>query len=128
MSVSPADSVGSTITSSHAYVTIAQQKSGMRVHDMPGARMLWIVTTRLIAPASDDADRMCRPRIQRSWPWPGECSVASGAYDVQPALAAPPLAKKLRYSTTPPSTNSQYESAFSRGNAMSRAPIISGTR
>jgi len=28
----------------------------------------------------------------------------------------------------PPKRNSQYESAFSRGNAMSRAPIISGTR
>ena len=28
----------------------------------------------------------------------------------------------------PPNRNSQYESAFSRGNATSRAPIISGTR
>ena len=109
-------------------MTIAQQKSGMRIHDIPGARMLWIVTTKLIAPTSDEIERMCRPRIQRSWPWPGECSVESGAYVVQPPRAAPPFAKKLRYSTTPPSTNSQYESAFSRGNAMSRAPIISGTR
>ena len=30
--------------------------------------------------------------------------------------------------TSPPNRNSQYESAFSRGNATSRAPIISGTR
>ena len=28
----------------------------------------------------------------------------------------------------PPSRNAQYENAFRRGNAMSRAPIISGTR
>ena len=28
----------------------------------------------------------------------------------------------------PPSRKSQYESAFRRGNAMSRAPIINGTR
>ena len=64
----PAESDGSTMISSHAYVTIAQTKSGMRIHDMPGARMLWIVTTRLIAPTSEPIDRMCRPRIQRSWP------------------------------------------------------------
>ncbi len=61
-------------------------------------------------------------------PWPGEWSVESGAYAVQPADAGPPFAKKLRYMTTPPSRYSQYESAFRRGNAMSRAPIISGTR
>ena len=28
----------------------------------------------------------------------------------------------------PPKRKSQYESAFRRGNAMSRAPIMSGTR
>ena len=28
----------------------------------------------------------------------------------------------------PPKRKNQYDSAFSRGNAMSRAPIISGTR
>ena len=36
ISVSPAESVGSTITSSHAYVTIAQQKSGMRIQRHAG--------------------------------------------------------------------------------------------
>src|SRR5579871_3261395 len=116
------------ITSSHAYVTIAQQKSGMRIHDIPLARMLWIVTTKLIAPASDESERMCSPRIQRSWPFPGEWLVDSGTYDVHPDLAAPPFAKKLSISTTPPSRKSQYDSAFRRGNAMSRAPIMSGTR
>ncbi len=30
--------------------------------------------------------------------------------------------------TIPPNRKSQYERAFRRGNAMSRAPIISGTR
>ena len=65
--------------------------------------MLWTVTTRLIAPTSDAIERMCSPRIQRSWPLPGACSVESGTYDVQPASAAPPFAKKLSMSTTPPS-------------------------
>ncbi len=31
-------------------------------------------------------------------------------------------------STRPPNAKSQYESAFSRGNATSRAPIIKGSR
>ena len=88
-------------------MTIAQQKSGMRIHDMPGVRMLWIVTMKLIAPTSDEIERMCRLRIHRSWPLPGEWSVESGAYDVQPFAAAPPFAKKLRYSTMPPSRKSQ---------------------
>ena len=38
---------------------------------MPGARMLWIVTMKLIAPASEESDVRWRPRIQRSWPTPG---------------------------------------------------------
>ena len=105
-----------------------QQNSGMRVQLIPGARMLWIVVTKLTAPASDEIERMCRLRIQRSWPLPGSCSVDSGTYAVQPAWAAPCRAKKLSRSTIPPSTNSQYDRAFSRGNAMSRAPIINGTR
>ena len=79
----------------------------MRIHDMPGVRMLWIVTTKLIAPASDAIERMCRPRIQKSWPCPGECRVDSGVYAVQPLAAAPPFAKKLANSTMPPSRKSQ---------------------
>src|SRR5258708_36896113 len=100
----------------------------MRIHDIPGARMLWIVTTKLIAPASDEIVRMCSPSIQRSWPLPGECSVESGVYAVQPAFAGPPLPKKLGISTTPPGQEDQYDSAFRRGDAMSRAPTVSGTR
>ena len=101
----------------------------MRIHDMPGARMLWIVTTKLIAPTSDEIERMCRPRIQRSWPLPGECSVESGMYAVQPLARRAALREEAEHqSTIPPSRKSQYDSAFSRGNAMSRAPIISGTR
>ncbi len=33
--------------------------------------MLWIVTSRLIAPASDEIVRMWSDRIQRSMPCPG---------------------------------------------------------
>ena len=109
-------------------MTIDQQKSGMRIQLMPGVRMLWIVTMKLTAPTNDEIERMCSPRIQRSGPLPGMCSVEFGGYIVQPPRAGPSVARKLSISTTPPRKYSQYESAFSRGNAMSRAPIISGTR
>ena len=41
---------------------------------MPAVRMLWIVTMKLIAPASDAIVRTCKDRIQRSWPRPGVCT------------------------------------------------------
>src|SRR5215831_18185950 len=102
---------------------IDQMKSGMRIHDMPAARMLAIVTMKLIAPIRDAIVSRWSDRIHRSTPWPGLNSLSdSGGYIVQLAEAAPPLARKLQSSTTPPKRNSQYESAFSRGKAMSRAP------
>ena len=76
--VSPAPIVGSTMMSIQEYVRMLQQKSGMRVHVMPGARMLWIVTMKLIAPTAEEIARMCRLRIQRSCPLPGVCNVESG--------------------------------------------------
>ena len=78
----------------------------MRVQLIPGARRFWIVTMKLIAPASDDAVRMWIDRIQRSCPFPGSW-VESGAYAVQPDFAAPPSAKKESISTSPPRTKSQ---------------------
>ena len=114
-------------TSSNAKISIDQTKSGMRIQLIPRVRRLWMVTMKLIAPASDEAVRMWSERIQRSWPLPGAW-VESGGYAVQPDFAAPPSAKKLSISTAPPRKKSQYESAFSRGKATSRAPIISGTR
>ena len=92
-----------------------------------GARMLWMVQMKLIAPISDEMPRMCRPTIHRSRPCPGE-STESGGYAVQPASAAPPPHRKLEYITRPPNSSSQNEAAFRRGKAMSRAPIWSGTR
>src|SRR6266516_4041239 len=91
--------------------------------------MLWIVARKLIAPKSDPSESRCSDRIQRSWPWPSENTLAdSGGYPYHPDLEAPYLAKKLRYRTTPPKRKSQYDSALSRGKATSRAPIINGTR
>ena len=44
---------GSAKTSESDAASIAKQKSGMRFHDMPGARSLKIVTIRLSAPSVD---------------------------------------------------------------------------
>ncbi len=59
-------------------MSIAHVNSGMRVSRMPGARMLWIVQMKLIAPMSDEMPRMCSPTIQRSSPWPGEITDSGG--------------------------------------------------
>src|SRR6266516_4818822 len=101
----------------------------MRIQLIPGARMLWIVQRKLIAPSSDEIATRCRDRIQRSCPVPGENSFSeSGGYPYQPDFDAPPDAKKLRNITTPPKRKNQYDAALRRGNAMSRAPSINGTR
>ena len=60
--------------------------SGMRPQLMPGARMLWIVATKLIAPISDEMPVRWIMKIQASTPPPGEKeSSESGGYIVQPA-------------------------------------------
>jgi hypothetical protein len=71
ISVSPADSVGSATTSRIAYTSIDQTNSGRRIHVIPAVRMLWMVTMKLIAPASDEIVSTWSDRIQRSWPIPG---------------------------------------------------------
>ena len=60
--------------------------SGMRPQLMPGARMLWIVATKLIAPSIDERPVRWIMKIQASTPPPGEnASSESGGYIVQPA-------------------------------------------
>ncbi len=54
------------------------------------------------------------------------CSV-NGASANQPMAGAPPLTR-LEYTKIPPKNVAQKPIALIRGKAMSRAPIISGTR
>ncbi len=62
---------------------------------MPGARMVMVVTRKLMAPPTEEIPRIWTPRIQRSVPWPGEKVLpVSGGYSVQPAWALPPATKK----------------------------------
>src|SRR5262245_65829591 len=66
---------------------------------------------------------------QRFWPqftpvYDG--TAESGAYDVQPAAAWPPSTKKPESMMRPAPKVVQNDSMLRTGNAMSRAPIISG--
>src|SRR3954449_11139727 len=114
---------GVAITTSSDVEKFAHTSSGMRQNDMPGARIVMIVTRKLSAVAIDDAPANCTPIVKKSWPI--GAVVESGAYAVQPVADEPPGAKKLRSIIVPAIVSSQYDSAFSRGNAMSGAPIIS---
>src|SRR5206468_12437800 len=84
---------GVAITTSSDVVKFAQASSGMRQNVMPGARMVMIVTRKFSAVAIDDAPANCTPRLKKVWP--SGCTVASGAYEVQPVGNAPPGARKL---------------------------------
>jgi hypothetical protein len=66
----------------------------------PGARSCRIVTMTLIDPSSDDVMRSSMPASQNVWPI--VAMSASGGYDVQPLLGAPPGTKKLASITMPP--------------------------
>src|ERR1035441_1432451 len=69
------------------------------------------------------------PRIQSVWPWPGEpTSVESVGYDCQPPAAAPIGTKNETTMQRPARTFVQNDIRLSVGNAMSRAPIMSGIR
>src|SRR3954467_8621165 len=101
----------------------------MRIQLIPGARILWIVQMKLIAPRSDEIATRCRERIQRSWPLPGEKNFSeTGGWLYQPDFAAPPFARKLMNMTMPPKRKNQYDAPYSRGKAMSRAPNKDGKR
>ena len=106
--------------------SIVQQKIGIRNIVIPGARIRNIVTRKLAAPIVEDTPRRMTAMIQRSMPVP---SVAGERAVGGPARAAPRRHPRgsPRTSGCRPGGTSQNESALMRGNAMSIAPIWSGT-
>ena len=66
---------------------IDQTKSGMRVHVIPRVRMLWIVTMKLIAPASDGRGEDVEREDPEVLPVPGAW-IESGGY-ARPARLSP---------------------------------------
>src|SRR5918998_4433374 len=116
---------GVAITTSSDVEKFAHTSSGIRKNDIPGARMVMIVTRKLSAVAIDEAPANCTPIVKNSWPIGTE--VESGAYAVQPVANEPPGARNDAVIITPAIGSIQNDSAFRRGNAMSGAPIISGS-
>src|SRR3954467_11042559 len=130
MVIAPA-STGSASSSRNTVTRIDHTNSGILCSVMPGARMLKIVVMKLMAPRIEEAPARCSDRMAKSTAGPGWPEVDSGAYIVQPAptpLAPGSPSKKVELkSSANDAGNSQNETLFMRGNAMSGAPIISGT-
>src|SRR3954462_13574193 len=116
---------GVAITTSSDVEKFAHTSSGMRQNDMPGARIVMIVTRKLSAVAIDDAPENCTPMVKNIWPI--GASVLSGAYAVHPVANEPPGAKNEQVIMVPAISTMQNDSSFTRGNAISSAPIISGS-
>src|SRR5213075_1877422 len=115
---------GVAMTTSSEVEKFAHTSSGIRKNDIPGARIVMIVTRKFSAVAIEDAPANCTPIVNIIWPT--GAVVDRGAYAVQPEANEPPGQKNDDSIITPAIGSSQNESAFSRGNAMSGAPIISG--
>src|SRR5215210_2905046 len=113
------------MTTSSDVEKFAQTSRGMRQNDIPGARMVMIVTRKFSAVAIDDAPANCTPIVKNIWP--AGTSVESGAYAVQPVANEPPGARNEAVIIVPAIGSIQNDSAFRRGKAMSGAPIISGS-
>ena len=99
---------------------------------MPGARMLKIVVMKLIAPRIDDAPARCSERMTKSIAGPGVPAFEeNGGYSTQPppkpCIPGEPSTNIEMISSRIEAGSSQNEMLFMRGNAMSGAPIISGT-
>src|SRR5215218_6426130 len=116
---------GVAMTTSSEVEKFAHTSSGMRQKDMPGARMVMIVTRKFSAVAIEDAPANCTPMVKNICPSGAE--VLNGAYAVQPVENDPPGARNDAVIIVPATGSIQNDSAFRRGNAMSGAPIISGS-
>ena len=57
---------GKAMMMSTDVIKVDQEKIGMRIIDMPGARRLMMVTMKLKAPAIEATPRICRPSAQKS--------------------------------------------------------------
>src|SRR5918912_3250173 len=82
---------GVAITTSSEVEKFAHTSSGRRQNDIPGARIVLIVTRKLSAVAIDDAPANCTPMVKNIWPIGAE--VESGAYAVHPVANDPPGAR-----------------------------------
>src|ERR671918_3075917 len=91
---------GVAITTSSEVEKFAHTSSGIRQNDMPGARIVTIVTRKFRAVAIDEAPANWTPIVKNICPI--GTLVESGEYAVQPVANAPPGAKNDAVIIRPP--------------------------
>lgn len=123
--IAPANT-GNDRRRSTTVIVTAQTNSGIRSSCMPCQRILITVVMKLIAPKIDEAPARWREKIARSTEGPA-CAIFedSGGYTVHP-VPAPFSTAADETKSKSDGGNSQNLMLFSRGNAMSGAPSISG--
>src|SRR4051812_15939788 len=90
--------IGMAKTVRNAVTVIIHVNTGMRMRVMPGARMLRMVTMKLMADVVDPMPRSAIPTHQKLGPMPGSAPpvigvLVSGVYPNHPPLGAPPRKK-----------------------------------
>jgi len=124
--IAPANT-GKDNNNKNAVIKTAHTNKGNLCINIPGARILKIVTIKLIDPKIEDAPAICKLKIAKSTEGPEcACPLDNGGYTVQPVPA--PVSTKLEdNNNTNAGGNNQKLILFKRGNAISGAPIIIGT-
>lgn len=125
--VIPAAKTGNDRSSRTAVTSTAHTKRGVWYWEMAGGFMLIIVVMKLTAPRIDDTPARWREKIVKSTDAPAWARLpASGGYTVHP-VPAPASTPEEASSSRNDGGRSQKLILFIRGNAISGAPIISGT-
>lgn len=107
-------------------ITTAHTNKGIRSSRNPCHRILITVVMKLTAPRMEEAPAKCREKIAKSTEGPAWARfLASGGYTVQP-VPAPFSTAADDSSSIKDGGRSQNLMLFSRGNAISGAPSISG--
>jgi len=124
--IAPANT-GNDVNNNIAVTNIAQTNNGILCIVIPGALIFNIVVMKFIAPRIDDIPAKCKLNIAKSTDPPEWYSIeASGGYTVHP-VPAPPSTKLDPNNKNKAGGNNQKLILFNLGNAISGAPIISGT-
>jgi hypothetical protein len=112
----------------NAVINIAHTNSGNRCIVIPGALILNVVVMKFIVPNIEDVPAKCNAKIAKSTDPPEWNPIPdNGGYTVHP-VPAPPSTNADATNSNNDGTNNQKLILFSRGNAMSGAPIISGKK
>src|SRR6202008_5184236 len=96
---------GGAMTTSTLVTSIVQTMIGMRNRVMPGARILKIVTRKLMPPRIELVPIRMIAAIHRSWPGPGDDSGRrsdNGGELVPPPAPAPPRGREALRDKIPP--------------------------